>query len=300
MIRLCIPFLLTDTNQIPDRSEYEDEIFLEPNIFDGIELQKIIHHDQLDKLLQNASKFGKIKAFHFPTENADYLNIKRIERTLLETIKIIGRNKIPHLVLHSNYIQPLGEFEYSNMPETRKRFIKFYNEIRATAIKSEVVICIENLPIIGNNGDDFDSVFVFPQDFDDFDSPNIRIAWDIGHWAYTCKEFLKLSRHLGFKEDYILDFYDFIKLGSKIIRFHFSSFKNKKGNSNFPSCEEGIIPQLGHYDEKILAHACRIINDWPQDVDITLEMKETNYHKRENLHHAINWFYTNVISCQKS
>jgi len=300
MINLCFPFVLTDTKQIPKKSKLKREVFLEANIFDAIELQKIIKDNKLDGLFKNASKLGIIRAFHFPTENADYINSNNLKKLLINTIQMVGKNKIPYLVLHSNYIRQLNKFDHSKLPEVRKKFIKFYKSLDKIALKSNVTICIENLPIIGNNGDDFDSIFVFPKDFEKLISNNINITWDLGHWAYTCEVFPKLFDYIGLEENHIKNINDFIKLKKNISRFHFSSFKDKKTGSYFPSCEEGIIPQLGDYNEKNLIQTCRLINKWPKNIDMTLEIKESDYHKRENLYLTIDWFNRNVFKPQKS
>lgn len=291
MIRLCVPFLLTDDDQLPNALINQRGLWLEANVFDGKQLAKLVKKNLFSKLLQNVTRTQTVRAFHFPVENADYLESKKLSKLLYKSIKILGENQIPYLILHSNHIRLMAEFDHKKLPQIRQKYFDFYKILGKFAQSQNVTVCIENLPIIGNEGNDFDSVFVFPEDFNSLPKTGIKIAWDLGHWAYTCEAFNTMSKKIKSLPKDHPAFLNFLKLKENITHFHFSSFKKLAPLE----CAEGITPQSGDFNENTLAKACRMIHEWPQEIGITLEIKEKNYHKRTNLAKTIAWFDSKVF-----
>lgn len=290
MIKLCVPFLLTDDGQLPKALINQRGLWLEANIFDGKQLAMLVEKNQFSKLLKNTARSGTVRAFHFPVENADYLESKVLNKLLYKSIKVIGENKVPYLILHSNHIRLIGEFDHKKLPQIRQKYFDFYKTLGKFAQRQNVTVCIENLPIIGNKGNDFDSIFVFPNDFNSLPKTGIKIAWDLGHWAYTCNTFRVMSKKIKSLPKDHPAFLNFPEL-KNITHFHFSSFK-KLGPLE---CVEGITPQSGDFNENALAKACRMIHEWPQEIGMTLEIKEKNYYKRTNLAKTIDWFDSRVF-----
>jgi hypothetical protein len=291
MIKLSVPFLLTNDKQLPKKLIKKYDLWLEANVFDSNQLISLVEKNKFSKLLKKAKLIGNVHSFHFPVENADYMESKIVKNLLFETIRIIGVNKIPYLVLHSNHIRPMGKFDHKKLPHIRKRYFDFYKSLGEFAQSQNVIVCIENLPIIGNMGDDFDSVFVFPKDFNNLPKNGIRIVWDLGHWAYTCNIFKTVSKTIKSLPKSTPIFPDFIKLKKNISHFHFSSFKKL----NSLMCREGIVPRDGDFNEDELVKCCKIINKWPQEIGMTLEIQEKDYRKRINLIKTIKWFDSKVF-----
>ncbi len=291
MIKLCVPFLLTDQKQIPESLIQKRGLSLEANIFDGNELKALVKKNKFSKLLSDAMRIAPVRAFHFPVENADYLESITLSQLLYKTIEIISQNRIPYLILHSNHIRSAKTFDHSDLPQIRKKYISYYHALGNFAHKHKVTICIENLPIIGNEGSDFDSVFVFPRDFLKLSGSGLKIAWDLGHWAYT----YDVHKTVAKKFEKVLnapdDFLKFLKL-KNIAHCHFSSYKK----ITLLKCEEGVIPQSGDFSQNYLIQACRAINDWPGQTGMTLEIKEKDYHRRTNLINTLEWFDSKVFS----
>lgn len=295
MINLCIPFLLTDFDQIPSYIS-EEGYCLEPNLFDGRKLLELLENRELAGLFREACQYGTVSAFHFPTENAEYISSDRIKKSLYETIQIMGEHQIPNLVLHSNYIRPAINFDHSELSEIRARYLSFLKYLNEEARAQGVRICLENMPIIGNDGDDFDSVFVFPDDFKGVIFSNIKITWDIGHWAFTCSRFQSVSEQFNLHRD-PPRFFDFLEL-QEISRYHFSSFQLIDNGTSVGGCKEGVPPQDGDFNEAKLMNACKSIHASPQNFDITLEISEENYYQRNNLLRTIQWFEKNLFNPQ--
>ena len=287
-----MPFLLSDPEQISEKFVKQKNILLEATIFDAVELFELIKSKKFSSLLKKAKQKGEIKAFHFPTENANYISSTKLKKLLFQTIKELEKHSIPHLILHTNYIQKRNEFNAKNLLSVRQRYLSFFKKLGAFAKKRNVIVCIENLPIIGNKGDDFDSVFVFPKDFKEINIPGVKIAWDLGHWVYTCQAYTDFSKYYQNLRQPNID--DFLALKNNIRHLHFSSFKNKVLKKQ-KVCEEGIIPQAGDYNQIILAKLCKKIHALPQELAMTLEIKEQSYHNRPNLKKTIRWFESKVF-----
>lgn len=294
MIKLCIPFLLSDNKQLPEKLIKQRKLWLEANVFDSEQLVKLIKKQKFSKLLKDASRVGIIRAFHFPVENSDYLESKIISKLLYKSIKIIGENKIPYFVLHSNHIRLMEKFDHKKLPKIRQKYLNYYKTLGKFAQRHNVTVCIENIPIIGNEGNDFDSVFVFPADFNNLPKTGIKIVWDMGHWAYTCNTYKTLSKKIKSLPKKSPTFFDFLKLKKNLSHFHFSSFKKLTPLM----CTEGVIPQDGDFNKNILAKYCRIIHEWPQEIGMTLEIQEKNYHNRVNLAKTLKWFDSSVFNSQ--
>ncbi|OGE87876.1 MAG: hypothetical protein A3J07_04170 [Candidatus Doudnabacteria bacterium RIFCSPLOWO2_02_FULL_49_13] len=291
MIKLCVPFLLTDSSQIPRSLIKQRKLSLEANIFDGKQLSGLVEQNKFSKLLNVATRTGTVRAFHFPAENADYLESKKLTKLLYTAVAALGERKIPYLVLHSNHIRLLEKFDHKKLPQIRQRYLGFYQALGEFAQNQNVAVCIENLPIVGNQGNDFDSVFVFPDDFKNLTQAGIKIAWDLGHWAYSCGAFGSVSKQIEALSKNHPAFFDFLQLKKNIAHFHFSSFKKLTSLK----CAEGIIPQVGDFSENMLAKACRIIHEWPGGIGMTLEIQEKNYRERINLAKTLEWFDSKVF-----
>jgi hypothetical protein len=297
MIKLGIAYLLSDPKQIPEKLITKHRLLLEPTIFDADELQKLIKSKNFYRLLQLGKNKGEIKAFHFPTENADYLNNTSVKKLLYNTIKKLGENNIPYLVLHSNYFQNLQEFDHQKLVPTRKKYIQFYKKLGKFASRQKVTVCIENLPLIGEQGDDFDSIFVFPEDFKKLSMTGIKITWDLGHWAYTCDAYGNFANYYSKAKKPL--FTDYLKIKKNIKHFHFSSFKKRILNNKM-TCIEGVVPQMGDYNQATLINACKKIQKQREEISMTLEIREGNYYKRTNLTKTVKWFTKKVFNVRSN
>ncbi len=292
MIRLSIPFLLSDPEQISEQLVKQKNLLLEATIFDAVELFELMKSKKISSLFKQAQQKGEIKAFHFPTENANYISSIKLQKLLFEIITELEKHSIPYLILHSNYIQNVKEFNAKNLLNVRKQYLSFFRKLGVFAKKRNVTVCIENLPIIGNMADDFDSVFVFPKDFKEINMHGVKIAWDLGHWAYTCQGYTDFCKYYPNLKQPTID--NFLVLKNNIRHLHFSSFKNKILKKQ-KVCEEGIMPQAGDYDQIVLAKLCKKIHALPREFTMTLEIKEQNYYNRSNLKKTIKWFESKVF-----
>lgn len=286
MINLRIPFSLTDIKQIPVDLIGKENLTLEGNVFDARFFKKKggwnIARKNIDEI--NKTLPRKLASLHFPVENANYIDSNKTKDSLFKFIDLANESDVPLVVLHSNYIQRIEGYYCRELPKIRKKFLEFFRELDISLKSKNVVVCIENMPIIGNDGDDFDSVFVFPEDFQRFNFRNIKIVWDFSHWAYTCFLIKRLSNITERLSSEITDFDEFLKIRENIVHTHFSSFKAKP-----LGCEEGIMPKKGSFDAETFIKILKKLNEGV-DISMTLEIKDENYRNRVNLFETIKWF----------
>jgi len=290
MIQLLAPFLLTNLDQVP-LDLLEKGVRLEANIFDCNILKNNFTWKLINKnltYLQN--NYGNVvKGLHFPVENANYLEDPNIKEILYRFIDICTNYQINTLVLHSNYIKEIESFDKNLINSTRQKFIDLYTEVDIFLNGKDVSIGVENMPIIGDRGVNFDSIFVFPEDFKNFNFRNIHITWDFGHWAYTCYVMETLNNFSTKLTVEKTRFDDYLKLKDQIIAAHFSSFKGTTYPYSNSFCNEGVPPADGDFSPKTLTSVIKKLKKRKEKMNLTLEIKEKDYSHRENIYKVISW-----------
>ncbi len=289
MIKYLVPFLLTDRSQIPEALIKRHDFGLEGILFDGLNLQSPMVFKRIVKNIQEVRKRfpGSLVSIHFPTDNANYLDDHRFRNLLYSYLDLAANEGIEKVILHSNYIQPLHKFDPEKLPLIRKKMLAFYGKLDRYLEGKPVKVAIENMPVIGNDGTDFDSIFVYPQDFKGFSKfKNIYINWDFGHWAFTNK-MVEAANFLA--QNKKIKFNDYRTIQGQIIHYHFSSFAGlafpgAKGYNN-----EGITPARGDFSEQVLARCLSGLKRTRALYHVSLEIQDANYQKRKNLEITIGW-----------
>lgn len=290
MITVQAPFLLTNTDQIPD-TLVRNGICLEGNIFDGNDLREETVWNKINNNLDLIKgKYGEVvHSLHYPMNNANYISDHNAKDWLIRFVEIAHKFNIQTMVLHSNYFQSIDEFRVSKINEIRNKYLMFFQNIDNEIKGSNVKIGVENMPIIGDRGNDYDSIFVLPSDFENFNFEKIGVTWDIGHWAYTYFILDSLRNFSTAVTTQKLEFNEFTKIREKIFHTHFSSFKGATYPFSNSLCEEGIIPSEGTIDPLYLVNSIKEIDKWDKPITMTLEIKEDDYNNRVNICKTVEW-----------
>jgi len=289
MAQFLCPFLITDRSQISAELVTEHNLGLEAIFFDGHLLEEM---SLLSKSLDDTNtRFPqRIVSIHFPTEHANYFSSQQRYNQLLQLIDIAEQHSIRKIVVHSNYFEPLGSFNPRALPEVRKHFLEMYTTIDDFLSSRKVVLLVENMPIIGNKGDDFDSVFVFPSDFAGFNHfRSIGVAWDFGHWAFTLQTMSNIERIADWKLSRQAVFDDFKSILPLIKHFHMSSFKGAVFPQSNGECKEGVPMAEGDANPSLFVESIRFLNNALPDSQISLEIQEEDYKNRPNLTRTLAW-----------
>jgi len=291
-----IPFLLTDISQFPS-DLLSNDIHFEGSIFDGDYLAQDSTWSSIKSNLSSIYRtYGKvIHSLHFPMDNANYLEDLNSRKHLLKYIDLAQQFEIDTIVLHSNCIQPVSKFDLHSLKEIRSRYIDFFHHLNETIKNGSVRLGVENMPIIGDRGIDFDSIFVLPADFDAINFSHVGVTWDFGHWAYTHHVLSSLSNFSSAVKVKKTNFSDYLQLKDKIVQTHFSSFLGTTYPDSNSHCNEGVHPEIGTPNIQLLKDALIVVNSWKKIVPMTLEIKENDYRQRMNAVKVMDWVQS-VIS----
>ena len=294
MLKIVLPYKVGTKGQIPFKKIEKLDIFIEANIFDSTYLTKktLFKNVEMELCVVQQKTSYRIRALHFPTENADFIKKQDIRKSVYRAIDLCSKNKIPILVLHSNNIIREKQWNSNNISNTRKIYLDFFKQLDnyITDKKISLEVCIENMPIIGNKGLDFDSIFVFPEDFRQFKYKNIKITWDFCHWLFTFKMTETIGKlHPKLKTKDNTSIMDYLKIYNKISHFHFGSFKKLTFPGCNIDCEEGVMPNDGIIEETKLLKILKPLNTDKKVKFLTLEIKESDYSQRKNFFKTYKW-----------
>lgn len=298
-----VPFFGLDSKQI-DLKWVEKGYGLEANIFDGKSLFDKSYTKKFSEVLSFVQTLNpSLLTLHFPTDNADYLNDEFIKKQLYEFINLGIKYNASGITVHANQFMNVAEFQNYNLLDNRKRIIEFFNMLDEEIKGTDIWIGVENLPIIGNLGDDFDPIFIYPEDFTDLvnlELSNVGITWDICHWSITYLTRLGISKLLRQEEIEYKDFHKYLSLIDHIKHFHFSSFKHLTIPFSEVRCFEGENPVNGSIDESLLHETLLKVkkNTLDRNIGIVFEVQETDYTNRKRSWETLNWFQKNIAGMQ--
>lgn len=287
-----MPYYALDLKQV-DKKWIENGYGLEANVFNGNDFLIPGFWSKLDDALNKVySMSPKLFTLHFPTDNGDYLNYSNNRENLLRFIDLAHKYNISGITIHANQFISIEEYLSYPLQETRKQMLEYYAELDEYLKPSGVWIGVENLPIIGNEGNDFDPIFIYPEDYSDFQSydyQNIYITWDICHWGitYLTHQSINTLLHRQMSE---IDFNKFLEL-PRIKHFHFASFRSLAMPYSSVTCYEGIHPLKGDLDSLLLAQCIkRLEQDYPMQTGIVFEIQEEDYYNRKNIWEVLDWY----------
>ena len=290
---LC-PFSISDIRQIPSILIKEYNLGLEAIILDGSQLKNLATLKEQINLVQTQFP-GRLKSVHFPTENANYSGDKDIFNALLGLIDVCIECSVSKIVIHSNYFQSLEEFDPAKLPSVRLMFEKLFAKMDAHIGDRECTLLIENIPVIGNLGDDFDSIFVFPEDFSCIRKfSNIGIVWDLGHWAFSVAALNSKNRVIPATRKHA-DFFEFKEILPDIKHLHVSSFTGIPDKQTGIVCKEGTPMHRGDFKEELFKEALQLIITTNLDILLSLEIAESDYMSRGNLAETLAWLRRNNL-----
>ncbi|HEY4512530.1 MAG TPA: hypothetical protein VJH63_02615 [Candidatus Paceibacterota bacterium] len=294
MAQYLCPFSISDIRQIPSSIVKEYNLGLEAIILDGSQLKDIVVLKEQINIVQKQFP-GRLKSVHFPTENANYSGDKDIFNALLKLIDVCIDCSVSKIIIHSNYFQSLEQFDPIKLPSIRPMFEKLFAEMNTYIGDRACTLLIENIPVIGNLGDDFDSVFVFPEDFSCIRKfSNMGVVWDLGHWALTVAALNLKDRVIPATRKHA-DFWEFKKILPEIKHLHVSSFTGIPDKQTGIVCKEGTPMHRGDFKEESFKEALQLITTTNPNILLSLEIAESDYMSRSNLAETLVWLRKNDL-----
>ncbi|WP_330986642.1 hypothetical protein [Lactiplantibacillus plantarum] len=266
---------------------------LEANIFDGFDFDDPFFWSKLKISLQVAkSQNPSMLNMHFPTDHASYVNNYCMQKNLYRFLDVAEQFGVRHVVLHANYFCSINEIVSVNFDEVRREFLVLFEKIDSYLVGSGITVDVENLPIIGNQSIDYDSVFVSPEDFSDLINANfshVKMMWDVGHGliTQTTIDGMMNIQHISSNPKKTI----WAQLqGLPIDYYHFCSFKGLAFPFSSNICEEGVCPQIGDPSQQQISKILgNIFSNCSVDTGMTLEIQENDYTHRDNIFQTLKW-----------
>jgi sugar phosphate isomerase/epimerase len=264
---------------------------LEAYVFDGTDLAEEEGWRRLEGNLRTLSDAGAPRlTMHFPTENADWVNDRRSFDTLLRFCDLAAATGVDGIVLHANQFVQQDAWLDFDVRAARERVVARLAKLDEYMVGMPAWIGVENLPIIGSEGVDYDSVFVQPDDYLpllELKSDRIGATWDVCHWAVTWTTLAaigQLRQHPAPLPPLALP-------PLPIRQIHFASFTGHAMPFWPNACVEGVPPQQGDIDPARLGEMLlAAVDAAPGEVGIVFEVQEADYTRRVNCWQTLDWF----------
>ncbi len=292
-MKLSLSFLASDLKQLPDKNIYG---------IDAVEAISFVRSDldkqNWDKIWRNVKKavdiYGPYNVtYHFPMNGSEYVDDKFVYSRLQETFKRASDIGLDGVVVHSNKILSSNEWIKLNMDEQRDRVCEKLSDVVNGQDPTRTWLGLENMPVIGNEGNDLDPMFCYSKDFSNLDE-KVKVVWDVCHSTSTLgyleavkQGLLPKAAILNYQD---VDLYDFQRLGERIAHWHFAAYKGL----NIPQEElgyfDGMLPMNGSMPETVYTNILLQINKLSNsETIVNFEIQENDYYVRENGLKMINW-----------
>ncbi|WP_159029902.1 TIM barrel protein [Streptomyces marincola] len=262
---------------------------IEAYVFDGDDLAGEDHWRLLAENLRHIRALGaRALTLHFPTEHADWVHDGDAYRKLLRFCEVAAEHGAAGVTLHANQFVAASDWPGFDVAERRRRVLGRLAELDAALAHLPIWIGVENLPVIGVQGIDYDPVFVYPADFAglaEIGSPRLGVTWDICHWAVTHA----LARAVGnlTQRPTVLDPLDLPE--APLRHIHFASFAGIALPHLPYTCTEGVAPQDGDADPGVLAGMLGAALDRAPGAGVVFEVQEEDYGDRRTCWSTLSW-----------
>ncbi len=272
-----------------DRRWVEQVGGVEAYVFDGDDLAR---EDQWRLLAENLRHVRGLGAqrltLHFPTDRADWVDDRDAFHKLLRFCDVAAEHGAAGVTVHANQFVSLRDWPDFDVAARRKRVIDRLAELDARLTHHPLWIGVENLPVIGAQGEDYDPVFVYPADFAAIaaiGSPRLGVTWDICHWAVT----YALAVAVGNLRQRPTELTPLELPAAPLRHIHFGSFSGIALPYLPQQCKEGVPPPDGDPDPGLLARMLCAALDAAPDAGVVFEVQEDDYLDRRACWSTLTW-----------
>lgn len=270
---------------------------LEAYVFDGEDLAEPDQWRRLDENLRHARELEPSRlTLHFPTERADWVNDRHAYDKLRRFCDLAAEHGAAGVTLHANQFVAHADWPDFDVPARRQRVVERLATLDADLDGAPFWVGVENMPVIGSQGIDYDPVFVYPADFAplaELNSSRLGVTWDVCHWAVT----YTLAAALGHLRQRPTDLAALALPPVAIRHLHFGSFAGVALPFLPGVCVEGVPPPDGDIDPDLLARMLRTAADAAgPDAGVVLEIQEDDYQRRKHCWTTLTWLRTAIMS----
>lgn len=291
-MRTSLSFLGYDRGQLPELGRYGNEA-VEAVLFSSDHLVTELWQATWTNIETAIAQYGADNVtFHFPMNESDYVEDDFIYRRLVESYQRASDLDLAGVIVHSNRIRPAVEWQRFDQAAERTQIGELLATLRETNSSSSTWLALENMPSVGNYGDEIDPLYVCPTDFDTLPS-NVGIVWDVCHALCSLQyaqahedgqlsDSIYLRPHAGI-------FNNFGSIGERVVHWHFASSKGLNIPLLGTTCSEGMLPEEGDMPELVYADQIRAIQAVGSTAAVNFEVQENDYSQRSRGPAIIAW-----------
>ena len=246
--------------------------------------------DQMDHSLDVFTDIPGPKTVHFPMVEMSSINDKATYRSLCKLVELSASLGALGVVCHSNYLVEISKIPSINFEDARREISLLLNEVGDLAERYGLWLGIENMPIIGDEGDNTDALFVFPSHYRYIESSGIVRVLALAHWVGsldTCRASAaspELSKYIptwsvkNLNEDpFSID--SFPRIGHS----HISKVSGLALPFGRSTARGGAVPSGEIYADLV----ARLVRAGVQTA--SLEIAESDYSARVRFYEALGW-----------
>lgn len=282
-MRTSLSFLAYDHEQLPEPGRYCNDA-VEAVIFNRDHLEEEPWQATWINVEIAVAQYGPDNVtFHFPMNESDYIEDDFVYKRLVESYQRATDLDLAGVIVHSNRIRPAAEWRRFNQTTERAQIGELLAKLRETNSSSSTWIALENMPSVGNYGDEVDPLYISPADFDTLPS-NIGIVWDVCH-AMCSLQYAQAHQKGELPDSIYLrpdaaDFANIESISERVAHWHFASSKGLNLPSTGTTCTEGMLPKEGDLPELMYEQQIRIIHAIGSAATVNFEVLEDDYSQR--------------------
>lgn len=291
-INISIPFLATQRKQIVSGI---GNSCVEATIFNREDLENETWRKVWENIEIAAESIMPHKVtFHFPVNKSDYVSDSFVKARLIEAFQRASDMGLHGVVVHSNRIRSLNEWDGINLQEERCLVIDTLLTIRSQINSQTTWLALENMPVMDNHCIEIDPLFCYPKDFSGLLGKDVGIVWDICHFTNTIATIEQVSQGRQDKKYYpniqICHPKSFLDIKDQIVHWHFSAFKGIPNPYTNEPCSEGALPWEATLGEDIYKKLWKAIqHNYSNNQHVVLEISEDNYEERTRVPQMLKW-----------
>ncbi len=292
IMKFSVPFLATSIEQLPTLQQY-GQAAVEAILFDREELGGDLW-TLVWKNIEKATQIygGEQVSFHFPINRCNFVNDPFIRDRLIEALKRATDFDLRGIVIHSNQIEP-DLWHDVDLRAKKEQVVESLIDIRAK-VNGKTWLGLENMPVIECNTETMDPLFIFPCDFEVLRVTDIKVVWDICHFAKTL---FNVAEVLSGKQDIRyypnmrdVDQMDFLSIRDMIVHWHFSAFMGVANPEQGIKSEEGRQPFDSTAGESLYIKILeKILATSSPEEHMVFEIQEEDYCSRVEVQKTIKW-----------
>lgn len=221
------------------------------------------------------------------TMHGNYVQDDTVRTALLKVVELADSVGAEGVVIHANHFVDVEDVPNTDFAAQRRSLVRFFADFdRDVLSTTKLWLGVENMPLIGDLGDDVDAAFVQPSDFENLHGNKVGITLDTAHLvgAVETRSSAPPEARAMLPPGDIPELDGFGRLSAKIVHLHVSAVDGLALPPRASHAAGGAVPAADDTRyETIIRSVMR------QGLGASLEIAESDYDERTNLWRMLKW-----------